>query len=358
MKKKGMFCLLMLLFLVIITPVNAKESKVTCKYIDKKGNELVYKIGDKSVELPFNDGKNNWYHQDDFENIYLNQARENSINYVCPVIMIEETNLFTTVFSKGKKENECNGDCEKLVAIEAIPGKNISVKKAVDTTAISSVGLYNAEKYFVPYFRLLEDGTKEWSINGYNFIPVDNSFISNNSSISLDKILVNKVFKNNKLNDVKIYRNVKNTKNGYEYLLSIKENKAYTLKDGQELAANAYVGAYGANDDDKWIQNANQVQSCGDGGILGNVNDPNSVAWLLQKLLDYLKVLGPVIVVIMSSIEYANCIISSDEQALAKANKKLITRIILAGSLFLLPYLVGVFLNLFGITSNATCGLN
>ena len=111
-------------------------------------------------------------------------------------------------------------------------------------------------------------------------------------------------------------------------------------------------------DTSNWGQGYNQPQNCsGDKSILGNVNDPNSVAWLLQQVLNYIKILGPILVVVLSSVEFAKVIINSDDEAMAKAQKKLITRIILAACLFFIPTLVQAALDLFGFTSDATCGI-
>ena len=98
-----------------------------------------------------------------------------------------------------------------------------------------------------------------------------------------------------------------------------------------------------------------QPQNCD--SLLGSTSDEDSVAWLIQKILNYIQVLGPLLVVILSSIDFAKVIITSDDDAMAKATKKLTTRLILAASLFFLPILVSVLLNTFGITTNATCGL-
>ena len=98
-----------------------------------------------------------------------------------------------------------------------------------------------------------------------------------------------------------------------------------------------------------------QQQSCD--SLLGSTSDEDSVAWLIQKVLNYIQILGPLLVVILSSIDFAKVIIMSDDDAMAKATKKLTTRLILAASLFFLPVIVSVLLNTFGITTNAVCGL-
>ena len=103
------------------------------------------------------------------------------------------------------------------------------------------------------------------------------------------------------------------------------------------------------------VSNYDQPQDCN--SLLGNPSDENSVAWLIQKLLNYIQVIGPLLVVVLSSIDFAKVIIQSDDEAMAKATKKLTTRLILAASLFFLPVLVTVLLKTFGLTSDPTCGL-
>lgn len=106
------------------------------------------------------------------------------------------------------------------------------------------------------------------------------------------------------------------------------------------------------------LKNSVQISDCtGQNTILGNVNDPNSVAWLLQKILNYVRVIGPFIVLIMSSLDYIKAILSSDDDSLKNSHKKLITRLVLIVALFLLPTLVSVLLNILGFTSHEVCGL-
>ena len=109
---------------------------------------------------------------------------------------------------------------------------------------------------------------------------------------------------------------------------------------------------------DEWMNDYNQEQNCSnDDSLLGNPNDPDSVAWLLQKILNYTRVIGPILVVILSSIEFAKVIIQSDDEAMGKAQKKLINRLILVAALFFVPTLVELILQIFGITGDPTCGI-
>lgn len=108
---------------------------------------------------------------------------------------------------------------------------------------------------------------------------------------------------------------------------------------------------------DIW-NNEEETENCtGSNSILGDVDDEDSVAWLVQQILNYIKILGPILVVLLSSIDFIGVIVKSDDEAMAKAQKKLILRLILAVLLFLIPTLVEAILQIFGITGNSTCGL-
>ena len=48
----------------------------------------------------------------------------------------------------------------------------------------------------------------------------------------------------------------------------------------------------------------------------------NRFAWLLQQILNYVKILGPILVVILSSLDFAKAIITSDDDSMKKSRKK------------------------------------
>jgi len=107
--------------------------------------------------------------------------------------------------------------------------------------------------------------------------------------------------------------------------------------------------------DDNVTDSYNKKQNCN--GLLGDPNDEDSVAWLLQTILNYLRVLGPVLVVVLSSVDFARIIVNGDDEKFSKAKQTLFRRLIVVALLFLVPTIVSVLLNIFGITSNPTCGI-
>ena len=99
----------------------------------------------------------------------------------------------------------------------------------------------------------------------------------------------------------------------------------------------------------------NQEQNCNT--LLGNPEDENSVAWLLKQLLKYGTIIGILLVVILSSVDFAKVIIKSDDEAMNGAIKKLAYRLILAALLFFLPTITNTILNIFNLQSDSTCGI-
>lgn len=125
----------------------------------------------------------------------------------------------------------------------------------------------------------------------------------------------------------------------------------------KEISSIVYLLEDTSNPDD-WLDGYDQQQQCtGNDSLLGSYDDPDSVAWLLQKVFNYVKLLGPFIVLVMSGIDFAKVIVMGDDEGMKKAQSKLIVRLILAASLFFLPGIITALLEIFGITSSGICGL-
>lgn len=104
------------------------------------------------------------------------------------------------------------------------------------------------------------------------------------------------------------------------------------------------------------ISGYNQPMDCT--GLFGDPNDTESVAYLIQKILDYIKIIGPILVVVLSTVDFIKVIWLSDAENMKKAQQKLAKRLAAAILLFLLPLFVGL---LFSLLNNSivdpTCGI-
>ena len=104
------------------------------------------------------------------------------------------------------------------------------------------------------------------------------------------------------------------------------------------------------------LDNDNSQACDSENSILGNPDDPDSVAWLLNQILTYASMAGVLLVVVLSSIDFLTVVVKSDNDSMAKAGKKLGIRLILALLLFFVPTITNAILNIFGLTSQSTCG--
>ena len=73
--------------------------------------------------------------------------------------------------------------------------------------------------------------------------------------------------------------------------------------------------------------------------------EEGELGWLLNLILGYIRVIGPILVVLLSAIDFIKAIVGTDEKAMKEAQSKLVIRLICAVALFLVPTLVQVLLS-------------
>ena len=389
MKQLRLFLLLFILGFVCI-PYNTSalgNEIASCNYqfTDVSGNQIKLKyqvLSDGSVKLPFGDGENynntnfSWYHSEQFSDKFYDAFSIDENTVTCPSIFVQQNESGFTVYPYPLSSSVCTGNCYQASALpklsDSAKKSGIKSKKVVSSCSGSSMGFYNRQSYVYPYFRLFSDGTKEWSIDGATYVPVSEAITgsinsSEKFSISVNDSLIDSIFSSNSLTcPSSIYRCVNRIQGGYSYELSTSgnmcSNDTLSTEDGQQLGSNYANLGYGdpnngsnngnvtLDDLKEDLNSYNQSTTCN--GILGKPGDEESVAWLLQQILNYIKILGPILVVILSSMDFAKAIIASDDESMKKAEKKLMIRLVLAVALFLVPTLVSVMLNVLGYTAD------
>lgn len=91
--------------------------------------------------------------------------------------------------------------------------------------------------------------------------------------------------------------------------------------------------------------------------LLGDPNNSEDVAYYLQKALNFIKILGPILIIVLSVYDYVKAIPSGDKEILSKVNKKSAIRISAGIALFFAPILVKALFTLFGLYSDGDCGI-
>ena len=72
-----------------------------------------------------------------------------------------------------------------------------------------------------------------------------------------------------------------------------------------------------------------------------------------MTILNYVRVIGPIAVILLSALDFIKAIMSSDEKAMKQAQSKLIIRLVAALALFLIPTLVSLLLSFINATNCA-----
>lgn len=361
------------LFFLGFMPNNVEA--LQCKYNIRINNDkelepdiVIFRIDTNSsaVELPKIDNtelKSNpayyWNLFDNYADFYLKQSKKNG-KFHCPNVVVHfDTSagaIPRATFEKQTKSDEANkyyafepetiveaSDDEKKIG--KITGSCSSPVMVVDAEGIDTID----ESYTVS-FTIDNSRNKQWSIDdsvsqpitGYSEDKWRLSYDSGNKDFYLSKVLLNTIYKNSSL-DVscpeKVYACKTNTGNGdYAiYKLYLSPDCSNTKKD--------YLNNIS-------LDGMNQSISCG--GLFADQNE-GSVYWLLQKILNYMKLLGPILVVLLSSVDFIKAVMSSDENALKVAQKKLMVRLVAAIALFLLPSLIQLIISLLGGIIDSNC---
>ncbi len=82
--------------------------------------------------------------------------------------------------------------------------------------------------------------------------------------------------------------------------------------------------------------------------VLFASKEEGSVFWIIQRILLYIRIAGPILVVLLSAVDFIKVVLSSEDDSMKKAQKKFMIRLIGALALFLIPLLVSFLLQLIG----------
>lgn len=120
------------------------------------------------------------------------------------------------------------------------------------------------------------------------------------------------------------------------------------------------------------VQNVNKIESnikspnlinilevgCND--IFGDKNNPDSLSHLINEILQYPRIIVPIIVIGLGTLDLAKAVIASNEDEMKKAQKTFVKRVIIGVAFFLIPAFVNLIMWLADIVWNGaypTCGL-
>ncbi len=83
----------------------------------------------------------------------------------------------------------------------------------------------------------------------------------------------------------------------------------------------------------------------------------NQLYELVQEAFTFIKILTPILVGVLSLVDYIKAITSSSDDEVKKATQRTIKRLVIGVLLFFLPFLLDLLFDIFGLTDVSRCGI-
>lgn len=80
--------------------------------------------------------------------------------------------------------------------------------------------------------------------------------------------------------------------------------------------------------------------------IFGSKDDPNSIRYLIDKILQYPRIIVPILVIIFGILDFAKAVIAGKEDDMKKAQKTFIKRLVIGVAFFFIPIFVDIIMDL------------
>ena len=107
--------------------------------------------------------------------------------------------------------------------------------------------------------------------------------------------------------------------------------------------------------DDEWEELGEDIGSgdCGNPVSCPDIinMEEGHIGWILNTILNYIKIIGPILVVLLSAIDFIKAVVGTDEKAMKDAQSKLVIRLVATVCLFLVPTLIQLLLSFINATN-------
>lgn len=78
--------------------------------------------------------------------------------------------------------------------------------------------------------------------------------------------------------------------------------------------------------------------------LFGSKSDPESIRYLINEILQYPKIIVPILVILFGSLDFAKAVISGKEDGMKKAQSTFIKRVIIGVAFFFIPVIVDLLM--------------
>lgn len=92
------------------------------------------------------------------------------------------------------------------------------------------------------------------------------------------------------------------------------------------------------------LEGENVEMDCNE--LFGSKEDPNSIRYLINEILQYPRIIVPILVIIFGILDFAKAVIAGKEDDMKKAQKTFIKRLIIGVAFFFIPVFVDIIMGL------------
>lgn len=92
--------------------------------------------------------------------------------------------------------------------------------------------------------------------------------------------------------------------------------------------------------------------------LFGEKNNPNSIRGLVNDVLEYPKIIVPILVIVLGILDFGKAVIASKEDEMKKAQSTFIKRVVIGVAVFFIPTILDIIMYFTDtFLGMATCGL-
>lgn len=129
-------------------------------------------------------------------------------------------------------------------------------------------------------------------------------------------------------------------------------NYASNYKDGHQITKEEFFNEFiteGLIEYDK----TKGEYTCSDmNELFGSKDDPDSIRYMVNEVLTYVRIIVPILIILLGTIDFAKAVIAGKEDNMKKAQSDFIKRLIAGVIVFLVPTLVDIIMGLADIVWN------
>lgn len=121
---------------------------------------------------------------------------------------------------------------------------------------------------------------------------------------------------------------------------------ADNYKNGSQITADTFFTEFKA---DGLIEydNSKGEYTCADMNVIfGNKNDPESIRYMVNQILGYVRIIVPILIILLGTLDFAKAVLAGKEDNMRKAQSTFIKRVIAGVVVFFIPTLVDIIMGL------------